>query len=558
MSRNSSAKSAALARIDRAARPALKRASYALTLAGVLWPVQAGAAALSIQAWAQGNPEGLLWAALLFVAIGALRALLDHWAGGVLFRMADGLISDERHELLAREAGRAEQAASSAALAALAAQKLPLLTPYLTRYRPAMTRVKVVPVVLLALTFYISWAAGLVLLVAGPLIPVFMALIGMAAKQASERQMVEIGALNDLLIDRLSALADIRLLDATKQAEDDFEARAEGLRHRTMAVLRVAFLSSTVLELFSALGVAMVAVYVGFSLLGEMQFGTWGGELTLYHGIFILLLAPEYFQPLRDLAAAWHDRAAALAVAEEMDALEAIESDTVPGQGGKAAPLAGIATLSTRGAVVLRGGQPVALPEIDLVPGETVALCGPSGAGKTSCLLALAGLAPLAEGRIVVAGTDLDEATADAWRTRLTLIPQAVHMPDMTLRAFLDPDATGGGLDTALKAAHADGIVAALPDGLETRLGETGAGVSGGEARRFLVARAILRGADVVLADEPTADLDSDTAATLITSLKDLAQAGATVLVASHDPQVLAAMDRHIDMAPAQKGESSA
>ncbi len=472
--------------------------------------------------------------------------------------MADGLISDERHELLAREAGRAEQAASSAALAALAAQKLPLLTPYLTRYRPAMTRVKVVPVVLLALTFYISWAAGLVLLVAGPLIPVFMALIGMAAEQASERQMVEIGALNDLLIDRLSALADIRLLDATKQAEDDFEARAEGLRHRTMAVLRVAFLSSTVLELFSALGVAMVAVYVGFSLLGEMQFGTWGGELTLYHGIFILLLAPEYFQPLRDLAAAWHDRAAALAVAEEMDALEAIESDTVPGQGGKAAPLAGIATLSTRGAVVLRGGQPVALPEIDLVPGETVALCGPSGAGKTSCLLALAGLAPLAEGRIVVAGTDLDEATADAWRTRLTLIPQAVHMPDMTLRAFLDPDATGGGLDTALKAAHADGIVAALPDGLETRLGETGAGVSGGEARRFLVARAILRGADVVLADEPTADLDSDTAATLITSLKDLAQAGATVLVASHDPQVLAAMDRHIDMAPAQKGESSA
>ena len=556
MSRKKSPKSAALARIDAAARPALKRASYAMTLAGVLWPVQAGAAALSIQAWAQGHPEGLLWAALLFVAIGALRALLDHWAGGVLFRMADDLIAGERQLLLAREAGRAEQATSSAALAALAAQKLPLLTPYLTRYRPAMTRVMVVPVVLLALTFYISWAAGLVLLVAGPLVPVFMALIGMAAKQASERQMVEIGALNDLLIDRLSALADIRLLDATKQAEDDFEARAEGLRQRTMAVLRVAFLSSTVLELFSALGVAMVAVYVGFSLLGEMHFGTWGTDLILYHGIFILLLAPEYFQPLRDLAAAWHDRAAALAVAEEIDALETIEGETVPGQGGKATPLSGAATIATHGAVVLRGGTSVALPDLTLSPGEAVALVGSSGGGKTSCLLALAGLLPLAGGTIKVAGETLDGDTADAWRSRLTLIPQAVHMPDMTLRAFLDPDASGGDMEAALKAAHADGIVAALPDGLETRLGETGAGVSGGEARRFLVARAILRGADVVLADEPTADLDPDTTATLVASLKQLAANGAAVLVASHDPQVIAAMDRTILMPGATQEEA--
>ncbi|MCW9041844.1 MAG: thiol reductant ABC exporter subunit CydD [Pseudopelagicola sp.] len=548
MSRRSSPKSVALARIETAARPALKRASAVMALGGVLWPVQAGAAAYSIQSWAQGHPEGLMWAALLFIAVGAIRALLDHWAGGVLFRMADRLISDERHALLARESGRVEQAVSSASLAALAAQKLPLLTPYLTRYRPAMTRVMVVPLVLLVLTFSVSWAAGLVLLVAGPLIPVFMALIGIAAKQASERQMVEIGALNDLLIDRLSALADIRLLDATKQAETDFEDRAEGLRHRSMAVLRVAFLSSTVLELFSAIGVAMVAVYVGFSLLGELQFGTWGAELTLYQGVFLLLLAPEYFQPLRDLAAAWHDRAAALAVADEMDRLEATDGEAVPGDGGKAAPLKGEATIACRSAYVLRGGQPVALPDLTLMPGKVVALCGPSGSGKTSCLLALAGLVPPSDGEIRVADRTLDATTADAWRARLTFIPQAVHMPDMTLRRFLDPDETGADIDAALKAAHADRIVTALPDGLETRLGETGAGVSGGEARRFLVARAILRGADVVLADEPTADLDPDTAAILIASLRALADKGASVLIATHDPQVIAALDRSVYM----------
>ena len=548
MSRRSSPKSAALARIDSAARPALKRASAAITAGGLLWPVQAGAAALSIQAWVAGRPDGLLWAAAVFVLAGALRAVLDHWAGGVLFRMADGIVSNERRDLLDSEAGRAEQAVSSAALAALAAQKLPLLTPYLTRYRPAMTRVMVVPLVLLVLTFSISWAAGLVLLVAGPLVPVFMALIGIAAKQASERQMVEIGALNDLLIDRLSALADIRLLDATKQAEDDFEDRAEGLRHRTMAVLRVAFLSSTVLELFSAIGVAMVAVYVGFSLLGELQFGTWGGELTLYQGVFLLLLAPEYFQPLRDLAAAWHDRAAAMAVTEEMDRLEATASAQVPGKGGQATALQGSATVTTRQAIVLRGDQRVTLPDMALQPGETIALCGPSGAGKTSCLNALAGLLPVQSGEVTVADTRLDADSADAWRARLTLIPQAVHMPDATLRHFIDPDQTGADIDAALRAAHAEAIVAALPDGLETRLGETGAGVSGGEARRLLVARAILRGADVVLADEPTADLDADTAAVLIGNLKALAAAGALVVIASHDPNVIAAADRRIDM----------
>jgi len=555
MSRRSSPKSAALARIDSAARPALKRASAAITAGGLLWPVQAAAAALSIQAWVTGAYDSLLWLAVLFVLAGAARTLLDHWAGGVLFRMADDIVAKERRDLLEREVGRADQAISSASLAALAAQKLPLLTPYLTRYRPAMTRVMVVPMVLLILTFSISWAAGLVLLVAGPLVPVFMALIGMAAKQASERQMVEIGALNDLLIDRLSALADIRLLDATKQAEDDFEARAEGLRHRTMAVLRVAFLSSTVLELFSAIGVAMVAVYVGFSLLGEMHFGTWGGELTLYHGVFVLLLAPEYFQPLRDLAAAWHDRAAALAVTEEMDRLEEMETLPVPGPGAKQTPLPGSAEIVVQQAVVLRGEQRVTLPDFELGPGETVALCGPSGSGKSTCLRALAGLVPLNSGTVTVAGLTLDAKSADAWRARLTLIPQAVHMPDTTLKAFIDPDNSGKDINKALVAARAEAIVASLPEGLQTRLGETGAGVSGGEARRLLVARAILRQADVVLADEPTADLDADTAAMLIRALKDLAGRGAAVLIASHDPDVIAAADRRVDMPALQHKE---
>ncbi|GAA6166020.1 thiol reductant ABC exporter subunit CydD [Pelagimonas sp. KU-00592-HH] len=538
-------KSAALARIDAAARPTLKRAARMQTFAGVLWPAQAAAAAWSLKEWVDGTYTWLWFAAAVFVVVGILRAVLMHRSGAILFDTADRVIAEERQALLAREIKRTEQAASSAEIAALVAQKLSVLTPYLTQFQPVMARVRVIPLLLAGLTFYFSWAAGLALLIAGPLVPVFMAIIGIRAQKASEKQMVEIGDMNRLLIDRLSALADIRLLDATERAEADFENRAEGLRARTMAVLRVAFLSSTALELFASVGIATIAIFVGFSLLGEIGWGAWQSGLSFYEGVFILLLAPEYFQPLRDMATAWHDRAGALSVAAELDKLEAMEGDEVPGHGDKVAPLAGRASVATLGALVSRGGKPVTLPDFEMQPGEAIALCGDSGAGKSTCLMALAGLVPVQGGQITVAGATLTEETADAWRTRVALIPQLVHMPDVSLLDFLSPDGTGD-IAAALKLARAEGIVAALPEGLATRLGETGAGVSGGEARRLLIARAILRGADVVLADEPTADLDAATAADVVAALRGLADAGASVLVASHDPAVIEVMDRSV------------
>jgi ATP-binding cassette subfamily C protein CydD len=185
---------------------------------------------------------------------------------------------------------------------------------------------------------------------------------------------------------------------------------------------------------------------------------------------------------------------------------------------------------------------------LTLHPGEAVALTGKSGTGKTSCLMALAGLIPVENGEISVAGVALTDETADAWRTRVAFIPQLVHLPDVTLRGFIDPDETGVDPTKALNAAQASHVVAALPDGLETRLGETGAGVSGGEARRLLLARAIYRGSEVIFADEPTADLDADTTAKLVEMLRGLANRGAIVLVATHDPDVIGQMDRSISV----------
>lgn len=543
----SAARQRANARIIAPVSGLLRVASALLVIAGLIWPAQAAALAWAISGWASGDMDRTGWAALLFVLGGLLRAVLGHRAAGCLFGAADESIARERAILIGREA-RARASASSAEIAALVVQKLPLLQPWITRYYVAMVRVAVLPFIFFAVTFWFSWVVGLVLLIAGPLIPVFMALVGMAAEEASRRQMDEISSMNAMLMDRLSAMLDIRLLGATERAVTDFSDRAEALRIRTMAVLRVAFLSSTVLELFSAIGVAMVAVFVGFSLLGEIQFGSWGAPLGLGEGLFLLLIVPEFFQPFRDLAAAWHDRAAGLSVVAELDALDVADRIPFLGYANASAPLSGPLTLELLGATAALPRQAVPLPDLQLRAGESLALTGPSGVGKSTTLAAIAGLVPLAAGHISVCGVMLDEVTADAWRARVTFVPQAPHFPDQTLRCWLDPEARGTNPWPALELAEADKIVARLPGGLDTRLGETGGGVSGGEARRLMIARAILSGRELILADEPTADLDLETACLIIRALVRLKDDGHSLIVATHDPALAAAMSRSIEV----------
>lgn len=542
-------------------RRQLERAGALATAASLLWVLQAGAVALAIghmlepdRIW--GHP-GLY--AILFIIVGVTRAALDNRAGAMAFRAADTVLATERAKLIARESHRATDDPArppAARTATLAAEKLAALTPFLTRYAPAKRRSNVVPLVILAITFWFSWAVGLILLVAGPLIPVFMALVGIAAKQASERQMEELSNMNVLLLERLTALVDIRLLDAGDRTVGGFRKSADRLRASTMEVLRVAFLSSTVLELFAALGVAMVAVYVGFSLLGALEFGAWATPLTVTQGVFLLLLAPDYFQPLRDLAAAWHDKADASAVARELAELEAQEETTFLGTGANAEPLATSAPLTVRGlAYRPPGGQLIRFPDFDLAPGETLAITGPSGIGKSSLLKLIAGMAVPDEGEIRLGDVVLSADTADAWRARLGWLPQQPRFLSGSLRHNLTLALRPGRalpLDRALELSAADGVVAKLPRGLNTRLGETGMGVSGGEARRLIVARAAHARPDLLLADEPTADLDEETATQVTEGLLGLVAGGAALIVATHDPALAARMDRQIAMTRAE------
>ncbi|MCA8883835.1 MAG: ATP-binding cassette domain-containing protein [Rhodobacteraceae bacterium] len=537
-----------------------RRAMFSSVLSRLLWLPQAGALAVFLGGLLAEGHDTALWPIAAFAALGVARALLDGLTDLEVQLQADRVVGATRQDRLAQEVRRTKDVTrpgeGSAALAALLGPKLDLMRSYLTRYAPARARVVILPPVILLLSATMSWAVALVLLVAGPLIPVFMALIGMAARDASRKQMDEIGSMNDLLLERLMALVDIRLLGATDRVTDGFETEVGNLRDRTMAVLRIAFLSSTVLELFAALGVAMVAVYVGFSLLGEIGFGAYGTPLSPVEGIFLLLIAPDYFQPLRDLAAAWHDRAAALAVADELaDRHAPTEDSRILGRGAAAHPTDVPLRLVTCGLrQVLPNGRILRFPDLQIGAGETLALTGVSGVGKSTLLALLAGLESPHHGAIEVDGALLDDATADAWRARLGWMPQFPVFPDSPLRDFLtggaaEPDRTR--LDDALRLSDATGILKRLPDGLDTRPGETGGGLSGGEARRLGLARAFYTRPALVLADEPTADLDRTTASLITESLMLLAQSGTAILCATHDPELAARLDREIQLGDA-------
>jgi ATP-binding cassette subfamily C protein CydD len=515
-------------------------------LAALIWPLQAVVVAWAIGGLVKGEGPSPWMAALGFASLGALRAALAYAAEAHAQSAAEAVIMTARSALVAIEARRTGDSTFGGAgsVAALAGEKLDLLGPFVTRYAPARARVMVLPVVILALALWHSWAVALVLVISGPLIPVFMALVGMAAKEASARQMAEVGTLNDFLVERLSALVDIRLLGAGPAVVQGFAKAAGDLRQRTIAVLAVAFLSSTVLELFAAIGVAMVAVYVGFSLLGALDFGAWGGALSAQAGIFLLLLVPEFYQPLRDLSAAWHDKAAADAVLDELARHGADPGTPLPGTGAPGARLPGPASLSLRGCRTPSGRI---LPDIVIPPGERVALIGPSGSGKTSALRLMAGLEL---GPVTVADQPLTAANADAWRARLGWMPQAPHFLTGSLMQNLTLGRAGD-LAAALDTAAVADVVRVMPQGLGTRLGETGGGLSGGEARRITLARAVFGAPDVILADEPTADLDAATALAVMTGLLSKSQ-GVTLVVATHDPALAARMDRIIDLGAAQ------
>ena len=523
----------------------------AQALGSALWLPQAALLAIAVQRIADGGGfEAVLLPAIGIVVVGVVRAFCEAWGVRRLFAAARKLLTARRAEVVDALASRSplDRSRPASGLAASAiAEQAEALMPWLMRYQPARWRVMLVPPVIVLAVGWYSWIAALVLLMAAPLIPLFMAIIGWRAKAASDRQMLQLGSMNAFLLDRLRGLSTLRALHAVDATALRVRDAAMALRRRTMAVLRIAFLSSAVLELFAALGVAMVAVYVGFHLLGYLNFGAWGVRLSLGEGLFVLLLAPAFFEPLRELSAVWHDRAAGEAAQDALDRI---------GLGGVALPGAHAAATHalrrTGASVAIRqlgfahAGEVALFDDltVTIAAGEHVALVGPSGSGKTVLLSLIAGLLPVQRGEIAIAGVPLTHATAFASRARMGWIGQRPHVFGASVSsnvALWRDDVDGDAVRKAIRFAGLAHVAQAHP---AAALGEGGAGLSGGEAVRLALARVAVSGsADLLLVDEPTAHLDADTAREVIDALMALAH-GKTMIVATHDPLLIARLGR--------------
>lgn len=501
----------------------------------------AGGLALGISRLPDGVDAALPW---LFLAAGAaaVRGLLGKLSFDASARAALAVKQQARREaaadLLARPVGGRRTIGEGMTTVV---EGVEALDGYVSRFLPARTASAVAPLLVIAAVAFASpVSAGILALTLIPFIA-GMALAGMAAAEESRRQFQALSRLSGLFLDRVRALPLILAFQAEARQTAALTVRADDLARRTGRVLRVAFISSGVLEFFAALSVALVAVYCGFNLLRLLPFPV-PETLDLPRAFFALALAPEVYAPMRRLAAAYHDRQAAEAVVPAL-------SEPRP----KAPPAFALPPLTSPPAIRFEAVG-VAYPEagravfrdfeLALKPGSVTALMGASGSGKTTLLNLLLGLAPLTDGEVWVDDLPLTSAGSFAplvsWAGQAPLIAAATLADNIALARR---DATPGEIAAVAGRVGLTGALATRSEGLATWLDERGGGLSGGERRRLALARALLKPAPILLLDEPTANLDTASAKALLPVIIEAAR-GRTTLIATHSEVLAALADR--------------
>lgn len=475
-----------------------------------------------------------------------LRSLLIYFSERYAASAAATLKTVLRNRLYQKvvTAGYSGRRGDTASLVEVMTAGVDSLEAYFTRFLPCLVTAAILPLVILLFALPAEWRASLVMIVSAPFIPIFMILIGKGTESLNRKMWSRLSILSGGLTDLLKGLPDLRICSAVKHAARSLSSLSEEYRSSTMAVLRIAFLSAFTLEFFSTVGTAVVAVTVGFKLLNS--------TLALVDGLFILLIAPEFYLPLRTLGLNYHSRMQGIAAAERIVPLlqaEVTQMDDI----SLAAPPGGEIFLSYNGVTYShatgRGG--VADLSLTLTPGAITALCGPSGAGKTTAASLLLALVVPASGNITANGVDILTFDPDLWRARIAYLPQKPFFFSATIRENLAvglPGISDEQINLSLESACALEFVRSLPAGLDTVIGEQGAGVSGGELRRLALARLFLRNPAIVILDEPTAGLDSNNEQLVCSSLRRLA-AGRTVLMISHREDTVKLADRIFRMA---------
>ncbi|KEF32392.1 Transport ATP-binding protein CydD [Marinobacter nitratireducens] len=476
-------------------------------------------AAIVVRALAQGMQTRFAARCSEQVRRDARRQLSDHW-------QAMGPIDIGHY--------------SAGALAREWIDHIEALHGYFARFLPQMMLSVFVPLMILVVVFWLDWLAGIFLLLSAPLIPLFMALVGMGAEKVNQQHFETVSRLSGQFLDKVRGITTLQLFGQTEQANATIQARSDHYRRITMKTLKVAFLSSAVLEFFASVAIAVVAIYIGFGLLGYISYGPSDG-LTLYSGLLILLLAPEFFQPLRTLSQHYHDRAAALGAGTEVLARlrsghphGPIPSSIKESSGEQAISLRDISLSYENGVPIFR--------HIDLTirQGECVALSGPSGSGKSSLLHLLAGFVAPDSGSISVFG-DAPGSVRFGWLSQRGFLVHGSWADNLRLTT---PAATDVAIENAIREVGLGALIDARPEGIHSLVSEDGQGLSGGQARRLSLARIFVSDYSLVLLDEPTAGLDTDSELYVIEALHKLTETGRTLIFSTHHQALLALADR--------------
>ncbi|HHF7334135.1 TPA: cysteine/glutathione ABC transporter permease/ATP-binding protein CydD [Haemophilus influenzae] len=403
---------------------------------------------------------------------------------------------------------------------------------FYARFLPQQSLSAIVPVVIFIAVFPLNWAAGLILMITAPLVPLFMIIVGIAAADNSQKNMDTLSRLSAQFLDRLRGLETLRLFNRTSEQTEHIENATEDFRETTMDVLKLAFLSSAVLEFFTSISIALMAVYFGFSYLGQIEFGTYNAPLTLFTGFFCLILAPEFYQPLRDLGTYYHDRAAGIGAADAI--VDFLEADYLTvHQNEKTISLESAVEISAENLVVLSTqGSALTKPLNFQIPANhNVALVGQSGAGKTSLINAILGFLPY-EGSLKINGQELRESNLADWRKHIAWVGQNPLLLQGTIKENLllgDIQANDEEINQALMHSQAKEFTNKL--GLHHEIKDGGLGISVGQAQRLAIARALLRKGDLLLLDEPTASLDAQSENLVLHALNEANQHQTTLMI---------------------------
>lgn len=532
-----------LLRYARATVPYLAGCAGIGTATGVLLLLQAGLLADVVsRAFLAGAGLDDVRASLVLLAVVTLaRAALGWLQEAVAHEAAARVKSTLRRRLLAHIVALGPAwltGQRSGALTTLAVRGVDALDAYFARYLPQLVLAVTVPVLVLARLLGADPVSAVIVAVTLPLVPVFMALVGLTTQQRSARRWRALAVLAHHFADVVAGLPTLRVFGRARAQAAAVHRVTESYRRESLGALRSAFLSALVLELLTTLSVALVAVGVGLRVVE--------GRLDLATGLLVLLLAPEAYLPLRRVGAHFHASVDGLAAAEEVFA---VLETPLPVRGTWPVPDLRTAVLRVEGVTVHVDGR--ARPALDgawleVRPGEIVALTGPSGCGKSTLLSVLLGFRAPDGGRVRVGDVDLADVDVEAWRRRVGWVSQR---PSLFAGTVADnvrlgtPSATDADVVAALRDAGAADLEPDLP------VGDAGDCLSAGQRRRVAIARALVRRPALLLLDEPTAGLDAATEAAVLHALRHRA---VTTLVVAHRPAVLTAADRAITLRPSK------